>query len=170
MTRKRNPITGRYISLSQYNDLIINGYIRDTQTLVTPKQACGGGPTNVSLLDTDVPDIGVEPLKPTPFQTFRRAVVKNAGNMADWVWKSVQNRKKNAYDIADWILSQKDEIINKVLPPKIAELIELSKNLTPITQCGKAFKNTMIEYKIKILNRKDPLIQMNLVDYEKALY
>ena len=82
---------------------------------------------NVSLLDEDIPDIGVEPLKPTAYQAFKSKIVKNSSKMADWLWKLVKNRSKNANDIAEWILKQKDKIISKVLPPKVVDLIELSK-------------------------------------------
>ena len=130
-------------------------------------QRTGGIMENVSLLDSDIPDIGVEPLKPTKFQTFKSTIVKNAGKMAGWLWKLVQNRSKNDNNIADWILNKKDIIINKVLPPKVVELIEFSKKAeyyyrhpNLITECHKAFKNNMIEYEITILNKKDHLIQM----------
>ena len=135
MSRLLNPRTGRYIAPGKkaYNDLIRCGFTHNlqTNTLVMPtvqRQNCGGGPTKVSLLDTDIPNIGVEPLKPTTFRAIRNKIVKNAGKMADWLWKLVQNRGKNANDIADWILNQKDKIVNKILPPKVAELIELCKN------------------------------------------
>ena len=181
MTRILNPKTGRYIMPDKrvYNDLIRNGYIHDKQsnTLIPRQTNClmrsGGTMGNVSILDTDIPDIGVEPLKPTKFQAFKSEVVKNAGKMASWLWKLIQNRSKNANNIADWILNQKDKIINKVLPPKLVELIELSKNIiyknkdSPanlITECKKAFKNNMTEYDITILNKTDPLIQMKLLD------
>src|SRR5271165_6454287 len=84
---------------------------------------------DTSLSDADVPDIGVKPLKPTLFQTFKGKIVESAGKMADWLWKVVQNGRKNKNEIADWTLNLKDEIVKKVLPPKVAALIELSKNL-----------------------------------------
>ena len=87
------------------------------------------------------------------------------------LWKLVQNRSKNANNVTDWILNQKDKIINKILPPKVAELIEFSKksiykalHTNLITKSGKAFKNNVMEYEITILNKRDPVIQMKLLD------
>ena len=110
VSRVRKPITGRYIRPRKTN----------------------------SLMDEDVPDIDVEPLKPTAFQTFKREIVKSAGKLADWLWKTVHgsknlndlsdwvlnkndkiitnNRSKNNNKIVDWILNKKDKIIKKILP------------------------------------------------------
>jgi len=162
-----NPRTGRYITAGKktYNDLIKNGYIHDRQTNTLNYLISSGTVSNVSLLDTDIPDIGVEPLKPAKFQAFKSDIVKNAGKMAGWLWKFLHNRKKNANEIADWIENQKDKIINKVLPPKLAELIELSKNtIYYITKSVKAFKNNIVEYEMKISNKKDPLIEIKLLN------
>ena len=67
--------------------------------------------SHFSILDEDVPDIGIQPLKPTPFKLLKNRVSKVIS--------------KNANKIADWILNKK--IIKKCLPPKIQELIDLSK-------------------------------------------
>ena len=110
VSRVRKPITGRYIRPRKTN----------------------------SLMDEDVPDIDVEPLKLTAFQTFKREIVKSAGKLADWLWKTVHgsknlndlsdwvlnknekiitnNRSKNNNKIVDWIVNKKDKIINKILP------------------------------------------------------
>ena len=48
--------------------------------------------------------------------------------MVNWLSKLIQNRKKNANDVAEWILSIKDKIVQKVLPIKVVDLITLSKN------------------------------------------
>jgi hypothetical protein len=133
-----NPRTLRYITPGKrvYNNLIKAGYIQDrkTNTLLPPtptNQLIGGGPMgNVSLLDADIPDIGREPLTPTAFQAVRNEIVRNAGKMADWLRKLLQNRRKNFNDLADWILNKKDEIVNRILPSKVTKLIELSKNTT----------------------------------------
>jgi hypothetical protein len=68
-----------------------------------------------NLLDEDVPYIPVKPLKPTKYKLFKEKVSKII--------------RKNANKIADWILNLKPKIITKVLPPKVAELIELSKKV-----------------------------------------
>src|SRR5277367_5467925 len=121
VSRVRKPITRRYI---------------------TPQK------TN-SLMDEDVPDIDVEPLKRTALQTFKREIVKSAGKLADWLWKTVHgsknlndlsdwvlnknekiitnNRSKNNNKIVNWILNQKDKIINKISPPTTIELMDLSR-------------------------------------------
>ena len=94
-----NPKSGWQISIGKctYNNLIRGGFIHDRQhNVLLPVQTShlGGAIGNArgqtggnSLLDTDVPDIGVEPLKPTAFQAIRSKIVKNAGKMADWLWK-----------------------------------------------------------------------------------
>ena len=64
---------------------------------------------------------GAETLKPTTFQSFKKAVINSPGKMAGWIWNNVT-------EIANWISRQKDKIVNKVLPPKVVKLIELSKN------------------------------------------
>ena len=58
----------------------------------------GAGKKAVSLLDEDVPDIGVVPLAPTKY----RAVLDRA---KFWKQTLVKFVKKNAYDVADWILN-----------------------------------------------------------------
>ena len=104
----------------------------------------------VNILDAPIPDIGVVPIKPTKFQQIKSKVVDNAN------------------EIADWVNTQTDKVVKKILPKKIQDLIELSKNTkyknNMITKSGRAFKNAMSEYDIKILNKEDPLAQMNLVN------
>ncbi|HLX53642.1 MAG TPA: hypothetical protein VKR58_06860, partial [Aquella sp.] len=102
---------------------------------------------DLSILDTDVPDIGVEPIKPSKFQQFKNKVVNKAGKIANWLGKIAENRKKNAYEIADWIDKQTDKVIKK-LPPKIAELIKLSKSMI--------YNNSNIKY-WKINIPSDPI-------------
>src|SRR6266516_573384 len=84
-----NPKTGRSMKIGTrtYNNLIRDGYIHDRQHNVLLlrhggalgimdsdipddgvepiKPPCGGTLENLSIMDSDVPDIGVEPLKPT---------------------------------------------------------------------------------------------------------
>src|SRR5271156_3269073 len=151
----QNPKRGekRSIGKCTYNNLIREGFTHNRQhNVLLPVQtshlegAIGnarGQTGGNSLLDTDVPDIGVEPLKPTAFQAIRSKIVKNAGRMADWLWKLVQNRGKNANDIADWILNQKDKIINQILPPKIMELIDFSKKTRYTLNEGEYWKINM---------------------------
>src|SRR5271169_5931686 len=199
MDRVRNPSTGRYIipGKTVYNTLIRNGYVHDRQTNQLVKaqinRLVGNDnlldsdipdigveplkPTtfnkhigNGNLLDKDVPDIGVEPLKPTAFQSFTNLLVKNASKMAGWLWKLSKNNNK----IVDWISTKKDQIINKILPKKVVELIELSKNSKYTESCddeqeyskisGKEFKNNLIVHELSIRNDEDPIIQMKLLD------
>jgi len=77
-----------------------------------------------SILDEDVPNIGVEPLKAT---------------LTGFI-------KKYAKQIAEWILNLPPKVVRKGLPLKIADLIELSKYVTykPVKLNGatdKAVKN-----------------------------
>src|ERR1700743_1092805 len=129
--RVLNPKSGRHILTGgrTYNKLVSEGYVHDTQcnTLLRRQANHGGTLADNSLIDSGIPNIGVEPLKPTPYQTFKNEFVKKAGKLADWLWKLIQNRSKNNNKIVDWILNKKDQIVNKILPPKISELIELSK-------------------------------------------
>jgi hypothetical protein len=70
---------------------------------------------HVSLLDSDIPNIGVEPLKPTQYKGLKERVYSFV--------------KKNANKVADWILNYALPNIKRILPPKIAELIKLSKSV-----------------------------------------
>src|SRR5271169_467143 len=127
--RIENPTAGRKIIIDSalYQKLIRDGYSfiddPDNKALKLTQK-------DMSILDTDIPDIGVEPLKPTPLCKFKNKIVKNSSSIADWLWKFTENRKKNANEIADWILTQTDKVAKKVLPTKIKELIELSKRTT----------------------------------------
>ena len=124
--RIKNPTAGRKIIIDSalYQRLIRDGYSfiddPDNKALKLTQK-------DMSILDTDIPDIGVEPLKPTPLCKFKNKIVKNSSSIADWLWKFAENRKKNANEIADWILTQTDKVAKKVLPTKIQELIELSR-------------------------------------------
>src|SRR5580698_9850168 len=111
MTRVLNPRTGRYITVGKtvYNDLVSSGYIYDAQTNTMILFQ-----TN-SLLDEDIPDINVIPLKPTKYQEIKNKIVTFV--------------KRNTNKLADWILNLKPENIKKILPEKIAKLIELSKSV-----------------------------------------
>ena len=79
----------------------------------------GAGKKAVSLLDVDVPDIGVVPLTPTKYQAVLDRAKQTLGKFV----------KKNAYDIADWILNLTPNVVKRVLPQKIVDLIELSKRV-----------------------------------------
>ena len=73
-----------------YNDLLRDGYIHDKhRNILVLRQ-----------IDSDIPDIGVEPLQPTAYQSFKNEIVKNSGKMANWLWKLIQNRS-TVNDIAD---------------------------------------------------------------------
>src|SRR5208282_1615476 len=165
MTFRDNPTAGKNIIIDSalYSRLIRDGYSflpdHENNSLILTQ----------NILDADIPDIGVEPVKPTKFQKLKNKVADKAGKMANWLGEIAKNRKKNANEVADWILTQKDKVIKKILPTKILDLIELSKNTNYesnlITKSGRAFKNAISEYEIKILNKEDPLTQMNLVNY-----
>ena len=124
-----NPYTGRRIQPGKatYRRFIDNGYqpmrhyYNERDYLIFMQKP-------VNIMDVPIPDIKVAPLKPSiTLQNFKNKIVKNASSIADWLWKFIENRKKNASEIADWILAQTDKVIKKVLPPKVEELIELSK-------------------------------------------
>src|SRR6266516_3331374 len=149
-----NPKTGRSIKIGGdvYNNLIREGYIHNRQrnVLLMRQTRCarplkivsimdsditnisveplkpthGGALGNVSIMDSDVPDIGVEPLKPTPYQTFKKEIVKKSARMAYWLWKLIQDKRKNIKDIMYWILNQKDKIITKKIPENAKEIME----------------------------------------------
>ena len=106
--RPINPYTGRRIQPGKatYRRFIYNGYqpihhyYNETDYLIFMQKP-------VNIMDDPIPDIKVEPLKPSiTFQNFKNKIVKNASSIADWLWKFIENRKKNAYEIADSILSQ----------------------------------------------------------------
>ena len=65
------------------------------------------------IMDDDIPDIGVEPIKPSP----AKGIVKKVASFV----------RKKANDVADWILSLTLKAVKKVLPLKILDLIEWSK-------------------------------------------
>src|SRR5580692_2533920 len=106
MTRVLNPRTGRYITVGKkvYNDLVSSGYTHDAQTNTMIH----------SLLNEDIPDINVIPLKPTKYQEIKNKIVTFV--------------KRNTNKLADWILNLKPENIKRILPTKIVELIELSNS------------------------------------------
>ena len=87
--------------------------------------------------------------------------------------------KQTSLQLAHWILNTEIKEIKKLpLPAKIKDLIELvtkSKYYKVPFQNNKlsekkntAFKNNAIVYKLKILNRNDPLNQMMLLDMRKT--
>src|SRR5271165_5311205 len=94
------------------------------------------------IMDEAVPDVGVVPLMPTAFKKFKNKIVRNSSGIADWLWKLAENRMKNIYEIADWILDQTDKVVKKVLPKKVRKLIKLSKRMT--------YNSNMMYWKINI--------------------
>ena len=66
-----------------------------------------------SILDRDVPDIGVQPLKPTKYENAKNNVVNFV--------------KSNTRKVADWILNLKPKTIKSLLPLKILGMILWSK-------------------------------------------
>ncbi len=166
MSTVLNPHSGRSILVGKgtYNNLISEGYVHDRQldvlmhsNITSGGVSAAGGPTggsNINHLDTD---IGVEPLKPTAYQTFKSKIVRNAGKVADWLW----NRLKNVSYISQLILSQKDKIVNKLVSPTVFPTnIVYNEPVPNIIKSKKAFQNDTSEYEITILNKEDPLIQM----------
>src|SRR5271165_1453911 len=121
-----NPTAGKKIIIDSalYSRLIRDGYSfvddPENKALVLMQK-------DVSLLDTAIPDIGVEPLKPTRFQQFKNKVVDKTRKMTNRLRKIVENQKKNANEITDYLFESISKVIKKVLPSKIQELIELSK-------------------------------------------
>ena len=122
MDRVLNPKTTRYIAVGKkvYNDLVSSGYIHDRQsnTMIQRQtnRLIGGGAMGIgNLLDGDIPNISVVPLKPTKYQEIQNKIVTFV--------------TRNANTVADWILNLKPKNIKRILPTKIAELIELSKRV-----------------------------------------
>ena len=151
-----NPTAGKkyIIDSASYNRLLRDGYsfIGDPEnnTLSLTQK-------DLNILGIDVPNIGVEPIKPTKFQQLKSKVVEKAGKMKNWLGK-----KANAF--TDWISIQKDKVVKKISSQKVAEPKNTKYNGDIITQSGRAFKNAVSEYEIKIINKKDPLIQMQQAD------
>jgi hypothetical protein len=129
--RVLNPWTWRWIKRGKptYESLVNNGY---QPTRIYNKSKTGSiivMKKPVNIMDDPIPDIKVETLKPsTTFQNFKNKIVKNASTFADWLLKLAENRKKNANELADWIINETVTLMKKVLPTKIQDLINLSKN------------------------------------------
>ena len=93
--RIENPTAGKKIIIDSalYSRLIRDGYSfvddPENKALVLMQK-------DVSLLDTAIPDIGVEPLTPTRFQQFKNKVVDKTRKMTNRLRKIVENQKKNA--------------------------------------------------------------------------
>ena len=138
--------------------------------------------TDTNLLDTIVPDINVPIMELSRKKTF---------NMEKWINKTVtkiSNKiKQKSMQIANWIFNTK--IVKyqalakaKSLPSKIKDLIklvmkskysdvEISHNYEKEKLSVKrstAFKNSAIVYKMKVLDSKDPLNQMMLLNTRKT--
>ena len=54
----------------------------------------------------NIKSIRVDRIKPTTFQSFKKAVISSPGKMAGWIWNNVT-------EIANWISRQKDKIVIK---------------------------------------------------------
>ena len=67
-----------------------------------------------NILDQDVPDIGVEPLKPVKYESVKKKVVAFV--------------KDNAKMVADWILNVVPEAVKRKLPMKLLQLISFCKS------------------------------------------
>ena len=138
--------------------------------------------TDTNLLDTIVPDINVPIMELSRKKTF---------NMEKWINKTVtkiSNKiKQKSMQIANWIFNTK--IVKyqalakaKSLPSKIKDLIklvmkskysdvEISHNYKKEKLSVKrstAFKNNAIVYNMKVLDSKDPLNQMMLLNTRKT--
>ena len=132
---------------------------------------------SANLLDSMVPDINVPIMKPNKPNRF---------NFKKWIdnakTKISENVERRSSQIANWIL--KTTIVKSHLPAKIKELIEMvletkysDKPIILKYSEGKlsakritAFKNNAIIYKMKILDKVDPLNQMMLLNERKNLF
>ena len=138
--------------------------------------------TDTNLLDTIVPVINVPIMELSRKKTF---------NMEKWIKKTaakISNKiKQKSMQIANWILNTKIEKYQaaakaKSLPGKIKDLmklvlkskysdVEMSHNYEKEKLSVKrstAFKNNAIVYKMKMLDNKDPLNQMMLLNDRKT--
>ena len=134
----------------------------------------------VFILDSIVPDINV------PIMKLSR---KNPFNMEKWINKTTakisKKIKQKSMQIANWILNtkiEKNQVPSKSLPVKIKDLmntvlrskysdVEISHNYEKEKLSVKrisAFKNDAIVYKMKVLDNKDPLNQMMLLNDRKT--
>ena len=128
--------------------------------------------TDTHLLDTIVPDINVPIMKTSE----RKPTKTNRFNSREWFRNAV---RRTSLQIADWILNTEIKEIKKLpLPAKIKDLVELvmkSKyhkvpfhNNKLSEKKMTAFKNNAIVYKLKLVNRDDPLNQMMLLNTRKT--
>ncbi|HLX52535.1 MAG TPA: hypothetical protein VKR58_01245, partial [Aquella sp.] len=119
-----NPLTGRKIAANKgvYKKLLRDGYVYDSETnsMIKPKQE------KPPILDEKVPAIGVEPMKPTPYQRLKNTIIKKSGKIAEWLLNIATHRIKDNTKIADWILNHTN-FNKKEASLKIRELIELSE-------------------------------------------
>ena len=134
------------------------------------------------ILDSIVPDINVPIMKLSRKKTF---------NMEKWIDKTTAKIstkiKQKSMQIANWILNtkiEKNQVHAKAkgLPGKIKDLmklvlkskysdVEISHNYEKGKLSVKkitAFKNNAIVYKMKVLDDKDPLNQMMLLNERKT--
>ena len=129
---------------------------------------------SANLLDSMVPDINVPIMKPSKTYRF---------NFRKWIdneKKISENVQRRSSQIANRILNT--TIVKSHLPAKIEELIKMvmetefsDKSIIHKYFEGKlsakritAFKNNAIIYKIKILDKVDPLNQMMLLNERKT--
>ena len=128
--------------------------------------------TVTNRLDTIVPDINVPIMKISE----RKPSKPNRFNSRKWLQNAVN---QTSLQIADWILNAEKEKIKKLsLPAKIKDLRELvmkSKyykvpfhNNKLSEKKNTVSKNNAIVYKLKVLNRDDPLNQMMLLNTRKT--
>ena len=132
--------------------------------------------TDTNLLDTNVPEINV----PIMELSERKPNKTNRFNSRKWFQNAV---KQTSLQIAHWILNTGKKIIKKLpLPAKIKDLVELvmkskyykvpsqnpNQNNKLSEKKNTAFKNNAIVYKLRILNRDDPLNQMMLLNTRKT--
>ena len=132
--------------------------------------------TYTNLLDTNVPEINV----PIMELSERKPNKTNRFNSRKWFQNAV---KQTSLQIAHWILNTGKKIIKKLpLPAKIKDLVELvmkskyykvpsqnpNQNNKLSEKKNTAFKNNAIVYKLRILNRDDPLNQMMLLNTRKT--
>ena len=132
--------------------------------------------TYKNLLDTNVPEINV----PIMELSERKPSKTNRFNSRKWFQNAV---KQTSLQIAHWILNTGKKIIKKLpLPAKIKDLVELvmkskyykvpsqnpNQNNKLSEKKNTAFKNNAIVYKLRILNRDDPLNQMMLLNTRKT--
>ena len=117
------------------------------------------------FLDSLVPDIKVPIMKPSKGVWFKNGIKNAKCKMRE----ASETIKRKSMQITHWILNTK--IMKSALPEKTKEMISLvmgSKYSKLSVKRNTAFENTVITYRMKILDKVDPLKKMILLNERKT--